>query len=171
MSVTTRNFGEVVGNPVSLEGEVTFPVCEGLNMTLASFHVLDLQYQKHCCVVEGAVSRSLHGFFSESCEEVRKHIRDLSKRLSILGGIPAATFLKLENLRCVDLEPDGAYDCRTMIEHDLKVEQSLISIIRRGATQAESMGDRATRCMYEKILEETEYRAFRLARFLKSTTL
>ena len=40
-------FGEVGENPVLLEKTVTEPVCEGLNIALASFQALYVQYQKH----------------------------------------------------------------------------------------------------------------------------
>jgi len=55
-------FGEVHDNPILLEQGVTAPVCEGLNIALASFQALYLQYQKHHFVVEGAEFYSLHDF-------------------------------------------------------------------------------------------------------------
>lgn len=51
---TFRPFGDLADNPVGLEGETILPVCEGLNMALASFQGLYLQYQKHHFVVDGA---------------------------------------------------------------------------------------------------------------------
>ena len=42
-----RTFGEVYDNPVLLERNVTAPICEGMNIALASFQALYLQYQKH----------------------------------------------------------------------------------------------------------------------------
>jgi len=45
---------QIADNPVSLEKSVTGPVCEGLNIALASFQALYLQYQKHHFVVEGS---------------------------------------------------------------------------------------------------------------------
>jgi DNA-binding ferritin-like protein len=58
-----------------------------------------------------------------------------------------------------------------MIEHDLAAEQALIQLIRRQAAQAESLGDRATRYLYEKILLETEERAYHLNHFLVHDSL
>ena len=55
--------------------------------------------------------------------------------------------------------------------HDLAAEQALIGLIRRQAAQAESLGDRATRYLYEKILLETEERAYHLAHFLAHDSL
>ncbi len=49
-----RQFGQVYDNPVMLERSVTEPVCESLNVALASFQALYLQYQKHHYVAEGA---------------------------------------------------------------------------------------------------------------------
>lgn len=68
-------------------------------------------------------------------------------------------------------EPDGIFNARQMLEHDLKAEQDVINLLRRQASQAESIGDRATRYLYEQILLQTEDRAFHLAHFLAEDTL
>ena len=166
-----RAFDQIAKNPIGLDLEVTVPICEGLNIVLASFQGLYLQYEKHHFVVEGAEFYSLHKFFEESYEEVRGHVHDLGERLNGLGGIPAASFSKLAELCCFGPELDGAYNCREMVEHDLSAEQSLIDVLRRQAALAESMGDRATRFLYEKILLETEERAYHLEHFLAGDTL
>ncbi len=58
-----------------------------------------------------------------------------------------------------------------MIENDLKAEQAMIGVIRRQATQAESLGDRATRLLYEQMLLKTEERAYHLSHFLAKDSL
>ncbi len=166
-----RTFGEVYDNPVLLEHNVTAPVCEGLNIALASFQALYLQYQKHHFVVEGAEFYQLHQFFNESYEEVQEHVHDIGERLDGLGGVPAASFSALAQLCCWTPEADGVFSCRQMVEHDLAAEQALIQLIRSQAGQAESLGDRATRYLYEKILLETEERAYHLAHFLAQDSL
>ncbi len=164
-------FGQVGDNPVLLERSTTEPICEGLNVALASYQALYLQYQKHHFVVEGAEFYSLHEFFEESCGDARDCVHTLGERLNGLGGVPAASFSKLAELCCFTPEPDGAYRCRQMVEHDLAAEQAVLSLIRRVAAQAESLGDRATRYMYEKMLLDTEERAYHLAHFLADDTL
>ncbi len=166
-----QSFEEVGDNPVLLGKEVTTPVCEGLNIALASFQGLYLQYQKHHFVVEGSEFYSLHNFFSESYEEVQGHVHDLAERLNGLGGIPVASFSKLAEMCCFDPEEDGAYDCRRMVEHDLSAEQKTIQLLRRLAAQAESLGDRATRYLLEQILLKTEERAYHLDHFLAPDSL
>jgi DNA-binding ferritin-like protein len=166
-----RNFGQVYDNPVLLDSSVTAPVCEGFNVVLASFQALYLQYQKHHFVVEGAEFYSLHEFFSESYEQVQGHVHDVGERLDGLGGVPVATFSKLAELCCFEPESDGVYSCRQMVEHNLAAEQAMISLIRRQAAQAESLGDRATRYLYETILLKTEERAYHLAHFLAKDSL
>ena len=166
-----RPFGHMAENVVLLEHSVTAPVCEGMNAVLASFQALYLQYQKHHFVVEGAEFYSLHNFFQESYEEVQEHVHELGERLNGLGGIPAASFSKLAELCCFTPEPDGVYTCRQMVEHNLEAEQAMIGLIRRQAGQAESLGDRATRYLYETILLKTEERAYHLAHFLAPDTL
>jgi DNA-binding ferritin-like protein len=166
-----RTFGEVYDNSVLLDRSVTAPVCEGLNAALASFQALYLQYQKHHFVVEGAEFYQLHQFFNESYDEVQGHVHDIGERLDGLGGVPAASFSALAQLCCWTPEPDGVFGCRQMVEHDLAAEQAMIQLIRRQAGQAESLGDRATRYLYEQILLKTEERAYHLAHFLAHDSL
>ncbi|MBD2186014.1 DNA starvation/stationary phase protection protein [Planktothrix sp. FACHB-1355] len=166
-----QSFGEVQENPIGLGQEVTVPVTEGLNIALASLQALYLQYQKHHFVVEGAEFYSLHEFFQESYEAVQGHVHSLGERLNGLGGTPVASFTKLAELCCFTIEPDGTFPARSMVEHDLLAEQAIVNLIRRQATQAESVGDRATRYLYEQILLQTEDRAFHLAHFLAEDSL
>jgi len=166
-----RNFGQVYDNPVMLERSVTEPVCEGLNVALASFQALYLQYQKHHFVVEGAEFYMLHQFFGESYEQVQAHVHDIGERLDGIGGVPVASFNKLAQLCCFEPEEDGVFNCRAMVEHNLVAEQAMITLIRRQATQDESLGDRATRYLYETILLKTEERAYHLAHFLAHDSL
>ncbi len=166
-----RNFGQVYENPVMLDLSVTGPVCEGLNVALASFQALYLQYQKHHFVVEGAEFYMLHQFFGESYEQVQAHVHDVGERLDGIGGVPVASFSKLAQLCCFEPEEDGVFACRAMVEHNLAAEQAMINLIRRQATQAESLGDRATRYLYETILLKTEERAYHLAHFLAHDSL
>jgi DNA-binding ferritin-like protein len=164
-------FDQIKENPVGLELNVTTAVCEGLNIVLASFQALYLQYQKHHFVVEGSEFYQLHEFFSESYEEVQEHAHEVGERLNGLGGVPAASFTKLAELCCFTPEVDGVFACRQMVEHDLAAEQAVIKVLRQQASQAESLGDRASRHLYEKILLETEDRAFHLSHFLAQDSL
>lgn len=164
-------FTEVGDNPISLDKSTTVPVCEGLNIALASFQGLYIQYQKHHFVVEGTEFYQLHEFFQESYEAVQGHVHDLGERLNGLGGVPAASFSKLAELCCFTPEADGVFNSRTMIEHDLQAEQDIIQFLRRQASQAESLGDRATRYLYEQILLATEERAYHLDHFLAPDSL
>lgn len=164
-------FDVVVDNPVLLEKSTTEPVCEGLNVALATFQALYLQYEKHHFVVEGAEFYQLHEFFQESYEEVRDHVHELGERLNGLGGVPTASFHKLAELCCFDPEPEGAFKARQMLESDLTAEQAAIVHLRAQASQCESLGDRATRHLYEQILLKTEERAYHIAHFLAPDSL
>ena len=170
-STLVTPFGNVTENAIALEQSITAPVCEGLNILLASFQALYLQYQKHHFVVEGAEFYQLHNYFEESYDDVRGHVHDIGERLDGLGGVPVASFSKLAELCCFEPEADGIYRCRQMIENDLAGEQAIIASLRRQAAQAESLGDRATRYLYETILLKTEERAYHLDHFLANDTL
>ncbi|MFG6101348.1 DNA starvation/stationary phase protection protein [Leptolyngbyaceae cyanobacterium CCMR0082] len=171
LSALVTPFGEVTENAIALEQSITAPVCEGLNILLASFQAMYIQYQKHHFVVEGAEFYQLHNYFEESYDQVKGHVHDIGERLDGLGGVPAASFSKLAELCCFTPEPDGIYRCRQMIENDLAGEQAIITVLRRQAAQAESVGDRATRYLYETILLKTEERAYHLNHFLANDTL
>jgi DNA-binding ferritin-like protein len=164
-------FEQIAENVILLDRSTAEPVCEGLNIALSSFQALYLQYQKHHFVVEGAEFYSLHHYFEESYDAAQSHTHDLGERLNGLGGIPAASFVKLAELCCFTPEPDGRFTCRQMVEHDLAAEQSILQLLRQLASQAESLGDRATRYLYEQILLKTEERAYHLAHFLAPDTL
>jgi len=166
-----QTYGDIADNPILLDKTVTEPIVEGLNIAYASFLALYLQYQKHHFVVEGAEYYMLHEFFSESYEEVQNHAHDLGERLHGLGGVPASTLHQLAMLCCFEPEPDDAFRCRLMVEHDLSAEQSMIDLLRRLTGQAESLSDRATRYLYEQILLKTEERAYHLAHFLTHDSL
>ncbi|MFK8184262.1 MAG: Dps family protein [Phormidesmis sp.] len=170
-SAVITPFGQVADNVLLLEKSITEPVCEGLNLALASLQGLYVQYQKHHFVVEGAEFLSLHQYFEEGYDATKGHVHDIGERLDGLGGVPVASFTKLAELCCFEQEPDGVYGCRTMVENDLKAEQAIIQVLRRQAAQAESLGDRATRYLYEGILLKTEERAYHLAHFLANDTL
>jgi DNA-binding ferritin-like protein len=164
-------YGSVGENPVLLDKSVTTPVCEGFNLVLASFQALYLQYQKHHFVVEGSEFYSLHEFFNDSYDAVQGHVHDIAERLNGLGGVPVANFSKLAELCCFTPEEDGIFNSRAMVEHDLEAEQAIIQLLRRQAAQAESLGDRATRYLYEQILLKTEERAYHLDHFLAHDSL
>ncbi len=170
-SALVTPFGEVTENAIALETSITTPVCEGLNILLASFQAMYIQYQKHHFVVEGAEFYQIHNYFEESYDQVKGHVHDIGERLDGLGGVPVASFSKLAELCCFTPEPDGIYRCRQMIENDLAGEQAIIAVLRRQAAQSESLGDRATRYLYETILLKTEERAYHLDHFLANDTL
>jgi len=171
IQVPVQSFEQIGNNSVLLDQSVTTPVVEGLNIALASFQALYIQYQKHHFVVEGAEFYSLHEFFSESYEQVQGYVHKIGERLNGLGGVPVTSFAKLAELCCFTPEPDGIFAARQMVEVDLAAEQGVITVLRKQAAQAESLGDRATRLMYEQILLETEDRAFHLTHFLAHDSL
>jgi len=166
-----QNFGEVSDNPILLERSTTEPVVEGLSVAYASFMALYLQYQKHHFVVEGSEYYMLHNLFEESYGAAQGHAHDLGERLHGLGGVPPHSFSKLAELCCFSTEDDNVYRCRVMVERNLAAEQEMVQLLRRLAAQAESLGDRATRYLYEQILLKTEERAYHLEHFLTPDSL
>jgi starvation-inducible DNA-binding protein len=167
----TQAFNTVSDNPLGLESSLTESICEGMNIALASFQTLYLQYQKHHFVIQGSEFYMLHNWFNESVGAVRSHAHDLGERLNNLGGVPVASLQGIASLCCFNAEADGVFTARQMLENDLAAEQALIDLLRRLASQAESLGDRASRYLYESILLATEERAAHNAHFLVSDSL
>jgi DNA-binding ferritin-like protein len=122
-------------------------------------------------VVEGSEFYSLHQFFADGYGEAQGHVHDLGERLNGLGGIPVASFATLAQMCCFTPEADESYDCRSIVENDLAAEQAIIQLLRRLSSQAESLGDRASRYLLEKILLSTEERAYHLSHFLTHDSL
>jgi len=170
-STPMQAWGTVHDNAIALELTQTAPICEGLNVVLASCQALYLQYQKHHFVVKGSEFYMLHDWFQANAQQSQKHVHDIGERLDGLGGVPVSSFAKLAELCCFSPEPDGIFTARQMIEQDLRSEQKLIEVIRRLASQAESLGDRATRYLYDGILLELEERAYHNQHFLEADSL
>jgi DNA-binding ferritin-like protein len=166
-----QGWGTVRENETGLELTQTAPICEGLNVVLASCQALYLQYQKHHFVVRGREFYMLHDWFYENVQQTQKHIHSIGERINGLGGVPVGSFAKLAELCCFSPEPDGIFTARQMIEQDLRSEQKVIEVIRRLASQAESLGDRATRYLYDGILLELEERAYHNQHFLEADSL
>jgi DNA-binding ferritin-like protein len=166
-----QTYGDVAENPILLQRSQTEPIVEGLSIAYASFINLYLQYLKHHFVVEGSEYYMLHDYFSDSYEAVQDHAHELGERLHGLGGTPPSALTTLAELCCFTPETADVHRCRVMIDHDLQAEQSLIELLRRLAAQAESLGDRATRHLYEQILLKTEERAYHLEHFLTPDSL
>lgn len=164
-------FGEMGDTVVLLEKATTTPICEGMNRLLASFQALYLQYQKHHFVVEGAEFYPLHQFFQNCYEQVQGHVHDLGERLNGLGVFPPPVFNSWPRSAALPLSPEGAFNCRQMLTNDLQAEQAIISVLRQQATQAESLGDRATAYLYDQILLQTEERAYHIGHFLANDSL
>lgn len=169
--VLRHSFGDVAANVVLLENTSTEPVCEGMNRLLASFQALYLQYQKHHFVVEGAEFYQLHEFFQDCYGEVQDHVHELGERLNGLGGVPVASFARLAEFCCFTPEADGAFNSRQMVQNNLTCEQAIIQLLRQQASQAETLGDRATAYLYDQILLKTEERAYHLDHFLANDSL
>ncbi|MGD1948221.1 MAG: hypothetical protein ACFB14_01065 [Leptolyngbyaceae cyanobacterium] len=69
-SALVTPFGDVTENAIALEQSISAPICEGLNILLASFQAMYIQYQKHHFVVEGAELYLLHNYFEDSYDQV-----------------------------------------------------------------------------------------------------
>ena len=81
-----RSLNDIEENVIGLDKNVTVPVCEGLNLVLASFQALYLQYQKHHFVVEGSEFYSLHNTFDEYRGDVQGHVHEIDRNAGSRGA-------------------------------------------------------------------------------------
>ncbi|UFP94757.1 Dps family protein [Gloeobacter morelensis] len=164
-------FGMLADSPAGLERTVTGPLTEGLNGLLGSFYTLYHQYQKHHWVVEGTEFGPLHRLFEDYAAQVRGAAEAAGERLDDLGGVPAATPVRLQQLACFQPEVEDVFDCRTMLTNDLAAEQACVQLLRRLIAAAGSLGDPATEFFLRRVLLGSEQRAFHLAHYLADDSL
>lgn len=99
LHTANQSVGRVKASSVGLDIEVTIPVCEGLNIVLASFQGLYLQYQKHHFVVESADTPQEDGCFTEPLAAEKSVISLLRSQVAQAESLCArATRYLLEQL-------------------------------------------------------------------------
>lgn len=158
-------------NPFGLPRETASQVVEALNRDLASMFTLYHQYHKHHWIVEGAQFLELHLLLEEHYTELHTQLDQVAERVVALGGLPVAAPAEIERHAYIQHEPEGMFDLREMLEHDVEMESTLAEHMREHIATANRLGDFGSETLLKTILEATEKRAAFLEKHLMRESL
>ncbi len=158
-------------NPFGLPQATASQMVELLNRDLASMFTLYHQYHKHHWIVEGAQFLELHLLLEEHYTELHAQFDEVAERLVALGGLPVTAPVEIERHAYIQHEPEGMFDLREMLEHDVEMESTIAKTMREHITTANRLGDYGSETMLKTILEATEKRAAFLEKHLMRESL
>ena len=158
-------------NPFGLPQATASKVVEMLNADLASMFTLYHQYHKHHWIVEGSQFLELHLLLEAHYTELHDQFDVVAERIVALGGLPVTGPTQIEKHAYVKHEPEGMFNLREMLEHDVDIECTLSETMREHIAAAAKLGDFGTENMLKTILEATEKRAAFLEKHLMPESL
>jgi DNA-binding ferritin-like protein len=158
-------------NPFGLPQETASQIVAALNQDLASMFTLYHQYHKHHWIVEGAQFLELHLLLEEHYTQLHTQLDAVAERLVALGGLPASGPAEVEKQSYIKHEPEGMFDLREMLEHDVQAESALATHMREHISLARDLGDFGTESLLKEFLEQVEKRASFLEKHLMRESL
>jgi len=158
-------------NPFGLPHDTASQVVAALNQDLASMFTLYHQYHKHHWIVEGAQFLELHLLLEEHYTQLHTQFDAIAERIVALGGLPVTGPAEIEKHAYIKHEPEGMFDLREMIEHDVKAECDLATHMREHITLANRLGDFGSESLLKEFLEQGEKRAAFLEKHLMRESL
>jgi starvation-inducible DNA-binding protein len=163
--------GELRASPLGLDEKAREEVVRLLNADLASMFTLYHQYHKHHWIVEGAQFLEIHLLLEAHYTELHDQFDVVAERIVALGGLPVTSPAEIEQHAYVEHEPEGLFDLRTMLEHDVQAEAQLAKHMREHIAAANNLGDYGSESMLKEILEAGEKRAAFLQKHLQPESL
>ncbi len=161
----------VRSNPLGLENKTAEEMVGLLNADLASMFTLYHQYHKHHWIVEGAQFLELHLLLEAHYTELHDQFDVVAERIVSLGGLPVTGPAEIERQSYVRHEPEGMFDLRNMLEHDVQAEGLIAQTMRKHIQAANQLGDYGSESMLKQILEAGEKRAAFLQKHLQPESL
>lgn len=158
-------------NPFGLPQGTASQIVDVLNQDLAAMFTLYHQYHKHHWIVEGAQFLELHLLLEEHYTQLHEQFDEVAERIVALGGLPVSGPSEIEKHSYVQHEPEGMFDLREMLDHDVDAECSMAEKMREHITLANKLGDFGTESMLKTILEAGEKRAAFLEKHLMRESL
>jgi DNA-binding ferritin-like protein len=158
-------------NPFGLPHETASQIVEALNQDLASMFTLYHQYHKHHWIVEGVQFLELHLLLEEHYTELHTQFDAVAERIVALGGLPVTGPTDIETRAYIKHEPQGMFDLRDMIRHDVEAESSIATKMREHIDLANCLGDYGTESLLKQFLETGEKRASFLEKHLMRESL
>ncbi|MDP9309912.1 MAG: DNA starvation/stationary phase protection protein [Chloroflexota bacterium] len=153
-------------NPFGLPQDTASQMVTLLNQDLASMFTLYHQYHKHHWIVEGAQFLELHLLLEEHYTQLHDQFDEVAERIVSLGGLPVTGPTQIEQHAYIQHEPEGMFDLREMLEHDVDMECTIADTMRAHIATANELGDYGSETMLKTILEQTEKRAAFLEKHL-----
>lgn len=166
MAANTANIGTI-----GLKESVTKNICEALNRDLASLYTLYHQVKKHHWVVEGPNFRDIHLMLDEMAAVLLKQADIVAERITALDGYPVSSPAEQQKLACFEIEPEGEFPLRHMLENDLRAYQALVSQVREHIRLMFEEGDFGTVHMLQEMIFELENDTHHIHHVLQEDTL
>lgn len=161
----------IVETALGLETAAIEPVVKELNRNLATTYTFYHQIKKHHWVVEGPEYMPLHKFLDEWAADLLKQADEVAERITALGGYPVSGPAAQQQLALMEVEPEGVFDLRTMLEKDLADGTSIAKAMRGQIIQAAAAGDFGTELLLKELLLGHENNVHHLEHFLGSESL
>lgn len=161
----------IVETALGLGGAATEPVVKDLNRTLATTYTFYHQIKKHHWVVEGPEYMPLHKFLDEWAAALLKQADEVAERITALGGYPVSGPAAQQQLALIEVEPEGVFGLRPMLEKDLHDGTRIAKALRGQIVQATAVGDFGTELLLKGILLQHEGMVHHLEHFLGLETL
>ena len=158
-------------NPFGLPQATASKVVEMLNADLASMFTLYHQYHKHHWIVEGSQFLELHLLLEAHYTELHDQFDVVAERIVALGGLPVTGPTQIEKHAYVKHEPEGMFNLREMLEHDVDIECTLSETMREHIAAAAKLGDFGTETLIKRHLRAQELRTQDLMHMLEHETL
>ena len=151
---------------MGLKQEDAVAIAKELNRHQSSLFILFHQYQKHHWLVEGPQFRDLHLYLEDSYTQVHKDLDAIAERITVLGTIPTSSPVELTKQAYVVHEPEGYFPLRQMLEHNLKMERLICTMLRKTIARASEAQDFGTATLLKQVLMAAEDRAHHLDHYL-----
>lgn len=161
----------ILDNPLGLSKAAITPVVQDLNQDLATTYTYYHQIKKHHWVVEGPEYMPLHKFLDEWAAGLLKAGDELAERITALGGCPVSGPAAQQSRAVIEVEPEGVFDLRGMLEKDLQDGGRIAVALREHIARAALAGDYGTEQMLKEILVGHEQNVHHLEHFLGSASL
>lgn len=172
MSSTMKQMPEtILHNPLGLSRETVAPTVKDLNQDLATTYTFYHQVKKHHWVVEGPEYMPLHKFLDDWAAALLKQADALAERITALGGYPVSGPAAQQALSLIEVEPEGVFPLRAMLEKDLNDGTKIAVSLREHIVRAVTAGDFGTEQLLKEILLEHEGMLHHLEHFLGSESL
>src|SRR6266545_3721557 len=144
--------------------------CQVLNQTLADSIILYNLYKKHHWLVRGHTFYQLHLLLDKHASEQLALVDLMAERVQTLGGIAVADPRHVAEITNVPRPPNGAEEVPAMLSRLLEAHETIIAEARKGADQADQVGDQGTNdILVSDVLRTNELQTWFVAEHLVDT--